>query len=178
VQYQTVVAVDATTFTLSGIVRGRYATTPGAAAAGATFVLLDAAVQFVPVERHLLGSTVKARATTFGTSSDAAVPVDVAFTAGASQSEWPVHNVSATRDVSDNVTVTWVGRARLGTETAPYHSTNFTGYRVTYSDGETFDVGPSVTTHTRSSTPASQTITVRPLNAITGAGPASTGITV
>lgn len=177
-QYQTVVANGGNSYTLSGILHGRYATTPGAAAAGARFVLLDAAVQFVPVERHLLGTTFKVRATTYGTSSDAAPLAGFAFTDGSSQTEWPVHGVTATRDGSDSVTVTWIGRARLGVETAPYHSTNFAGYRVTYSDGQSFDVGPSVTTHTRSSTPASQTITVRPLNAITGAGPASTGITV
>lgn len=177
-QYQTVVANGSDSYTLSGLLRGRYATTPGAASAGARFVLLDAAVQFVPVERHLLGETFKVRATTYGTSSDAVVASDFAFTAGASQTEWPVHGVTASRDGSDNVTVTWIGRARLGVETAPYHSTNFAGYRVTYSDGQSFDVAANVTTHTRSSAPASQTITVRPLNAITGAGPASTGITV
>lgn len=178
-QYQTVVAVDETTFTLSGLVRGRYATTPGAAAIGARFVLLDAAVQFVPVERHLLGETVKARATTFGTSSDAAVPVDVTFTAGASQTEWPVHGVTATRDVSGNVTVTWIGRARLGVETAPYHSANFAGYRVSWDDGSivtTADTTDSTYTITAAADPID--VTVTPLNSITGAGPASEAITV
>lgn len=178
-QYQTVVANGNDSYTLSGLVRGRYATTPGAAAAEATFVLLDAAVQFVPVERHLLGQTFKVRATTYGTSSDAAVASDFAFTAGASQTEWPVHGVTATRDVSDNVTVSWIGRARLGTETAPYHSNNFAGYRVSWDDGTTVATADTTgTTYTITAAADPIDVTVTPLNSITGAGPASEVITV
>lgn len=177
-QYQTVTALGDDLYTLSGLVRGRYNTTPGVVNANATFVLLNSAVQFVRAERDSLDQTLTVRATTYGTSSDAAVPFSFNFTAAASQTEWPVTFVTAERDGSDNVTVTWVGVARLGTETSPYHSSHFTGYRVTYSDGETYDVGTTTTTHTRSSAPVSQTITVSPLNDITGAGPPSDPVTI
>jgi uncharacterized protein YcfJ len=177
-QYQTVTALGNDLYTLTGLVRGRYNTTPGAAAASAAFVLLDSAVQFVPTDRFMLGSTLTLRPTTLGTSSDAAVPESYAFENGYSQIEWAPFFAAATRDGSDNVTVTWVGRGRLGTEVSPYHSTHFTGYRVTYSDGQTYDVAPSVTTHTRSSAPASQTIYVTAINDITGASLPSESITV
>jgi hypothetical protein len=178
-QYQTVTALGDDLYTLSGLLRGRYSTTPGVVSANSTFVLLNAAVQFVRTERDYLDTTLTVRATTLGTSSDSAVPVEYDFSEGASQTEWPVHNVEAERDGSDNVTVTWVGRARLGTETSPYQSTHFTGYRVTFDDGvteESFDT--TDTTYTLASAADPITVTVAPLNDITGAGPASAGITV
>lgn len=169
-QYQTVTANGSNSYTLSGLLRGRYNTTPGAAASGATFVLLDGYVGFVPCERWMLDQTFKVRAVSYGTDPDVVTGTDFTLT-GASQTEWPPHYVRASRDGSDNVTVTWIGRGRLGTETAPFHSQHFTGYRVTFSDGHTADV--TDTTYTRSSTPPGVTVSVAALNAITGAGPSS-----
>lgn len=169
-QYQTVTANGSNSYTLSGLLRGRYGTTPGVAAAGATFVLLDSAVRFVPCERWMLDQTFKVRAVSYGTDPDAVTGTDFTLT-GASQTEWPPHYVQASRDGSDNVTVTWIGRGRLGTETRPFHSQYFTGYRVTFSDGHTADV--TDTTYTRSSTPPGVTVSVAALNSITGAGPSS-----
>lgn len=169
-QYQTVVDNGSNSYTLSGLLRGRYGTTPGVAAAGATFVLLDSAVRFVPCERWMIGETLTVRAVSYGTDPDAVTGTDFTLT-GASQTEWPPHDVQASRDGSDNVTVTWIGRGRLGTETAPFHSQHFTGYRVTFSDGHTADV--TDTTYTRSSTPPGVTVSVAALNSITGAGPSS-----
>lgn len=181
-QFQTVTSLGDGFYTLSGgIIRGRYGTTPGAAAAGATFVLIDSSLQFVRAERWMIGQTLQVRAVSYGTDPDAAGAQSVNFTTAASQTEWRPFMVAATRDGSNNVTVTGYVRARLGVDTSPYHSAYFAGARVTYSDGNTYDVTPNSTgyfTHTRSSTPASQTIAVSALNSITGAGPASTGITV
>ena len=124
----------------------------------------------------------KVKAVSYGTTPDAYVWQDFSLTTPASQTEWPVYMVEAERDGSDNVTVTGYVRARLGTETAPYHSQFFSGVRISYSDGATFDVSPDATTglftHTRSSAPVAQDVTVAALNSITGAGPASEAITV
>lgn len=195
-QYQTVTALGGDLYTLSGLVRGRFNTTPGAVSANATFVLLNDAVKFVPTPRDALGETMTIRATTYGTSSDAAVPFDYDFSDGCSQTEWPVHGVEATRDGSDNVSVSCIIRDRLGTEVSRYPSVHFVGLRFSYTDGvDTFDydvtaasIGTSsYGTHTYTdamqtadfgSVPGSLTVTIAPLNDITGAGPASAGVTV
>jgi hypothetical protein len=177
-QYQTVTAGANNTYTLTGVVRGRYATTPGTASAGNAFVLLDNAVKFVPIEQWVIGADdLMVKGVSYGTSADAVTGQALTLDTAVAQTEWAPSCVQATRDGADNVTVTWVGRGRIGAETAARHSVFCTGYRITYSDGATFDVGPTVSTHTRPSTPASQTITVCGLNAYTGEGTPSTGVT-
>lgn len=184
IQFQTVTDLGSDLYLLSGIVRGMYATASGAQAANARFVMLDENVTFVPVPRTLLGQLLKLRAATSGGSADSAPIYPVMLERFVSQTEFPVSNVVATRDVSDDsVTVSWVGRGRLGPETAPYHSQYFTGYRVEFDDGHSFDLGRTTTTYRYSGepgtgVPAGVTVTVRALNSITGEGPASTGITV
>lgn len=198
VQFQTVVANGGNSYTLSGLVHGRYNTTPGLASAGANFVLLDSTVQFIRAESWMIGETLSVRAVSYGTDPDAAGVQTFAFTPCVSQTEWPPASVSGVRDGSDNVTVTWRGRGRIGVETAPRNSEYFLGYRVTYSDGvDSFDYDVDSTpaaalkffdseheytaamqTADFGSPPASLTVTVRALNSFTGEGPASTGITV
>lgn len=178
-QYQTVVANGSDSYTLSGLLRGRYATTPGAVAAGANFVLLDASVNFMQAERWMIGETLTVKAVSLGTDADANGSQDIEFDPCVSQTEWMPHFVQAARDVSDNVTVTWDGRARLGTENTPHHSQYFAGYRVTFDDGVTetsYDTTDS--TYTLASAADPITVTVAALNSVTGAGPASTGIIV
>lgn len=195
-QYQTVVANGSNSFTLSGIIHGRYNTTPGPAAAGANFVLLDSSVQFIRAERWMIGETLTARAVSYGTDPDEAGMQTFVFSPCVSQTEWPPHYLQAERDVSDNVTTSCILRGRLGTETAPYNSKYFAGVRFTYSDGAyafSYDVsaatiGSSTTaeheytaaqqTTDFGSPPSSLDITVAGLNSITGAGPDSTGIIV
>lgn len=169
-QYQTVTTNGDGTYTLSGLVRGRYDTTPGTIPAGARFVLLDAAVQFVPIESWALNTPLKVRVVSAGTDPDAASWSDILIT-GRSQIEWAPVSVQAVRDGSNNVAVSWVGRGRIGPETAPRNSLQFAGYRVTFSDGVTATTSASA--YTRSSTPAGVTVTVAALNSITGAGPSS-----
>lgn len=175
-QYETVVDDGDGYYTLSGLVRGRYATTPGLASSGAAFVLLDETVQFVRAERAYLGEAITVRGVSLGTVPENNASSTLTIT-GASQTEWAPHMVTAGRDGSDNVTVAWVERRRLGTEIAPYNGKYHSGFRVTYSDGQTFDVVAGSFTHTRSAAPSSQTITVSALNTITGAGPASEAVT-
>lgn len=175
-QFATVTAVDATTFDLSGLVRGRYATSPGAVPAGARFVLLDNSVLFVQMQQWMIGETVSYRGVSYGQNADDVSWQSFVVSNPQTQTEWPVHHVKASRDGSNNVTVSWIGRARLGVEVAPYNSKYFGGYRVTYSDGFTADT--TEMSHTRSAAPAGVTVTVAAINTITGLGPQSEGITV
>jgi hypothetical protein len=131
---------------------------------------------FLQLPRDLIGQVLKFRAVSNGTDADAAAITSFTFTPCASQTEWAVHSLSATRDVSDTVVVSWVGRGRIGAETSPQNSKYFTGYRVTFTDGYTEDT--TAQTLTRASTPAGVTIKVAPLNSITGAGPTLEIITI
>lgn len=177
IQFQTATDLGGNLYQLTGLVRGMYATASGAQAANARFVLLGEGVAFIEVPRALLGQLLQVRAVTSGGTADAAPVYPLLLDTFRSQTEFPVSQVTATRAAgSGDVTVSWVGRGRLGTETAPYHSRHWTGYRVSFSDGYTVDTTASTVTY--AAAPAGITVTVAALNAITGAGPASTGITV
>ncbi|HEY8354433.1 MAG TPA: phage tail protein [Methylophilaceae bacterium] len=175
-QWQTATQVSENVYDLSGLVRGRYATSPDAVPAGAAFVILDASVLFLQVQQWMVGQTISYRGITYNQNADDVPWKSFVATSPKSQEEWPVHMVRAERDGSNNVTVSWVGRARLGVEVSPHHSKYFGGYRVMFSDG--FAADTTNTTYTRASTPPGVTITVAPINTITGLGPASEGITV
>jgi hypothetical protein len=170
-QFQTATQLSETMFELSGLVRGRYATEPLAVAAGAMFVLIDDSLVFVQVQQWMTGTTISYRGVSYGQDSDEADWSSFAVDEPQSQQEWPVHYVMAVRNSSNAVTVSWIGRGRLGVETAPRQSKYFAGYRVSYSDGFTADVTNE--THTRASTPSGVTVTVAAINTITGPGPAS-----
>lgn len=173
-QYQTVTPVDATTFTLSGLVRGRYNTDPVEHASGSPFVLFDEAVQFVPTPTWMIGQSLKHKAVSYGTSPDSYTGIDYTYSPCVSQTEFPPTYVRAVRDGSDNVTVTWIGRGRIGAEVAPRNSKYFTGYRVTWTDGVTTTTADTTsTTYTIPSAADPITVMVSALNTITGAGPVS-----
>lgn len=176
IQYQTVTDLGGNVYRLGGLVRGTYNTGAPMHNAGERFVLLDGQVFFLQLPRDLIGTVLKFRAVSNGTDPDAAPITSFTFTPCVSQTEWPVHSLTATRDGSDNVAVSWVGRARIGAETMPQHSKYFGGYRVSFSDGFTADTTEQ--TYTRAATPAAVTITVAPLNTITGAGPTIESITI
>lgn len=181
IQYETVTENMDGTFTLSGLIRGSYNTAAIAHPAQTRFVLFDDRVLFVPVPRSLIGTSFGVRAVTSNSQAADSIELVVDFSECVSQTEWAVASVAATRDVNDNVTVTWAGRPRLGPETAPFHSRWFAGYRVDFSNGDSFvttdltltNFGPSGSP----GVPAGATVTVTPTNAITGDGPTSEAIT-
>lgn len=174
-QFQTVTTNTDGSLALSGLVRGRYNTTPAAIAAGARFVLIDSAVQFVKVPVHLVGQAILIRAVPFGVDPDAITPTAYTLAHPASVREWPVAQIDASREAS-TVTVNWIPRPRIGVEVAPMQSRLFTGYRVTFSDGHSADV--TGTSYVRADTPADVTVSVAPTNSITGAGPSSEAVSV
>lgn len=173
-QYQSVTPLGGTLYALSGLIRGRYATAPAAIQAGAAVVLIDDSLTFVQLQQWMVGTTLSVRGVSAGQDEDDVAWVPLSLDNPASQQEWPVHHVRAERDGANAVTVSWIGRARLGVETAPRQSKYFTGYRVTYSDGFTADTTES--SHTRASVPAGATVQVAAINSITGPGPASEAI--
>lgn len=178
-QYQTVSPLGDGKYRLSGLVRGRYATPTPTQAAGARFVLIDSSLQFVQVQRWMIGTSMSVRAVSYGTSEDAYAWVPFALATAASQTEWAPQMVRATI-VGDDIKVSWLGRARLGVVNNTYHSKYFAGYRVTYDDGSTVvthDVTGSTDTLVDGALSGPWTITVAGLNTITGAGPASEEIT-
>lgn len=178
-QYQTVTTVDETTFILSGLLRGRHNTLPVEHAAGASFVLFDEAVQFVPTPSWMIGRALKYKAVSLGTSADSYVGLDYTYSPCISQTEFSPTFVRATRDGSSNVLVTWIGRGRIGAEVAPRQSKYFIGYRVSWDDGTTLTTADTTSnSYTIASAANPIVVSVQALNIITGAGAASEEITV
>jgi len=154
----------------SGLVRGRYATTPEAWPTGTRFALLDSSIVFIQAQQWMLGKEIFIKPVSIGLTEDETTPTSYDYDEGRSQLEWPPAMVEASRDGSDNVTVTWVERPRLGVETNPHHSKYFNGYKITFSDAFEATVAKGVTTYTRNATPVGVTVSVCGLNTITGDG--------
>lgn len=161
-------------YLLSGLRRGRFYTPAETWPQGTRFVFLDASVIFAPIDRTYLGADLWYKPVSLGVTADETVPTAYLFSEGLSQTEFPVSHVEAVRDGGNNVTVSWVGAARLGLDNAPYHSKYFRGYRVKFSNGHTIDSLNQVATY--NSAPIGVTVQVCALNEITGEGPLSTAL--
>lgn len=158
-------------YLLSGLRRGRFYTPAETWPQDTRFVLLDASVIFAPIDRVYLGADLWYKPVSLGLTSDETVPTAYLLTEALSQTEFPVSRVEAVRDGSDNVTVSFVGAARLGVDTAPYHSKYFRGYRVKFSNDHVIDTMNQSATY--NSAPVGVTVQVCTLNEITGEGPYS-----
>jgi hypothetical protein len=172
IQFQTATHLGDNHYALTGLIRARYNTKPVEWPIGTRFVLLDSTVSFVQAQQWMLGLDLMFKPVSFGTLEDDTVPTEYTFDEAVSQTEWPPHYVTATRDGADAVQVDFIPRPRLGVETAPHQSKYFTGYRVRFSDGFTADT--AATTYTRASTPTGVTVAVCAVNSITGDGEYST----
>lgn len=161
-------------YLLSGLRRGRFYTPAETWPQDTRFVFLDATVIFAPVDRVYLGSDLWYKPVSLGVTADETVPTAYLYTEGLSQTEFPVSGVVATRDGSNNVSVTWVGAARLGLDSSPYHSKYFRGFRVKFSNGHTIESLNQTATY--NSAPVGVTVQVCALNEITGEGPYSTAL--
>lgn len=161
-------------YLLSGLVRGRFYTVADTWPQDTRFVFLDASVIFAPIDRPYLGADLWYKPVSLGTTSDETTPTAYLFDEALSQTEFPVSNVTATRDGGNNVTVSFVGAARLGLDSAPYHSQYFRGYRVKFSDAHVIDTYDQVATY--NSAPVGATVQVCALNEITGEGPYSAAL--
>jgi hypothetical protein len=171
VQFDSVTTNDDGSFTLSGLARGRYNTRPDAIPAGAVCVLLNDYIYFLQMESWMAAATLHARAISSGLAGDD-VPWQAYSNLRQSQTEWAPSMVTAQRDASNNVTVTWVGRGRIGAEIAARNSQYFSGYKLVWSDGVT--AATANTTITRADVPADISVQVCGTNVITGDGEYST----
>lgn len=162
-------------YRISGLLRGRYATPTPDWPAGTRFVLIDETLVFVQAQRSMLGMDIYYKPVSLGLTEDETVPTAYLFDEPMSQTEWPVHAVTAVRAGADAV-VNWIGCARLGNDTVPFHSKYFAGYRVKFSNGHTIDTTSQTATY--AGAPGSIGVQVCALNTITGEGPYSASITV
>lgn len=129
VQFLTATETAPREYTLSGLLRGRLDTTPGAHNAGARFVLLNDAIRFVPLRNDDVGATITFRAMSAGTVAENNDSVALTLGSFKSLAEWEPAMVRATTGTNE-VSVTWAGRGRLGSSRMPVHSLNFDKYRV------------------------------------------------
>jgi len=123
-------------YTLRGLLRGRRGTewAVGLSQIGDRFVLLDSSIVRVPMNITALGVAKPHRAVLVGQSLEAAP--DVSFAGeGVALMPFSVVFVTGARDGSDNLTISWVRRGRIGTELAS------TGYDVPLSEAtEAYEV--------------------------------------
>jgi hypothetical protein len=145
-------------------------------AAGQRFVMLQRP-QFFAMQSAWLNTDVTHRAISLGENADDTTNETTQTYVGRSQIEWSVTHLELDRDVSDVITATWAPRHRFGTDVAPVASVNFQGYRVTLDDGVlpsvTFDTLTPSFTYDASALGDPLTVTVQPINRITGAGPST-----
>lgn len=159
-------------YALTHLMRGRLNTAPVAHTTGQRFVLLDSSVRKYQAQASWVGTTLKHRGVSYGTSPEDADIVATNFT-GASQREWPVAGFTATYDGAWAAVSNIVPRHRFGTDAAPIPSANWIGYRITASDGTGSIVVETTNTSLLmdcSTIGPVTTVTVEQINRITGAG--------
>jgi hypothetical protein len=164
---------DAGIWTLSPLIRGRLNSGATAHTAGATVVYLEDAA-FIEVSATLLNRELTFRAVSFGETPEGS-SFEQSFTfVGRSQIEFPVLDLVIEEDSLGTITASWTRRDRFGTDTAPILSTNWQGYRVTFT-GDTVEslttVSPSISFDASGLGTSAVTVSVAQLNRITGAGP-------
>lgn len=159
-------------FALRTLHRGLLNTTPASHSQNDLFVSLERA-SHIPAQASWIGMTLSHRGVSIGRSPETATEVIEEFE-GNSQREWPVAQVQAT-EAAGIVSVSWIPRHRFGSDLVPVASINFQGYRVTVDDGTnsiTQDVTTSSATIDASALTLPVTVSVAPINRITGLGPA------
>jgi hypothetical protein len=119
------------------------------------------------------------RAVTLGTVADNTPVVSVRWSPAYSQTEWPPVQFAAIRDASNNITMSWVGQGRLGSNKAALPSQFFDGYRVTITKGgasrvyatgaQSFGYSAAQQTIDFGSATGTLTIAIAAMNRITGA---------
>ncbi len=119
IQYKTVVAESDGSYTLSGLLRGRYGTewAIGSHAISEYFVPLDESlITFVELPESDIDASLWYRAHTHN-SSDYTVTQPFTYV-GRHLMPWSPQEVAGTRDGSNNLTITWTRRTRIGGEWA------------------------------------------------------------
>ena len=163
-------------YELSDLRRAEYGTSAPLWPSGTRFVLLDETVQFVQAQRAMIGLDIEHKPVSYGHSLDDTTPLLYLFDDPESQKEWTPDDVQATRDaMTDDVTVTFTPRPRLGQFGTPFNSKYFRGHRVKFSDDHVIDTYADTAVYPAA--PPGVTVQVCGLNEITGEGPYSAAVT-
>lgn len=184
-QFETATYVSDGVYDLTGLTRGRLDTEAEAHVAFERFVLLNAPV-FCEVPTSWIGRTLLIRVVSNGTAAAENASESVTWSPAVIQTEWAPNYLVTSRDVSNNVSIAWTGRARLGTNAAPVHSVNFLGYRLRITKGATTVEKAITAAQSYSYTATEQTadfgsatgtidVAIAAMNRITGASAELTG---
>lgn len=112
------------------LIRGRLDTVRGLHEAGARVVVLDNRPGFAQLRGDDVGKTLTLRAVSLGTDPDLAPTFTITLATMESQREWPPYNIQIVSDGAGGYCISWIGRARLGSDAFPQHSQFFDGYSV------------------------------------------------
>lgn len=183
VQFEAAMEVSDYTYTLTGLTRARHGTEVSAHPVHSRFVLLGDALAFVELQASWIGRTILLHVQSVGTPGGTGYTEMFTWAPANAQTEWPPFHFTATHDGS-GTRIAWIGRGRLGSTAAPFHSRFFDGYRVTLTDGTT-TVTRTTTDQFIDYTDAQRTtdfgsldpldVSIVALNRITGASPTLTG---
>lgn len=135
-QFQDATLVSDGVYDLSILTRGRLDTNTENHVIGTRFVLLGFQA-FIEAPSTWVGRTVTLRAVTNGTSVESNQPIAFLWQPAEIQTEWAPVQFIGTRDASDNVSIGWNGRGRLGDNESPSDSAFFSGYVVSITKGAT-----------------------------------------
>lgn len=115
IQFKTATLVEPGQYALSGLLRGRLGTewAVGSHTAGERFILLDGRLGRQIMANNILGLVRQYKPVTFGSTLTNSAEEDFTYSGVALKPYSPVQ-ISGTRDGSDNLTIDWVRRTRLG----------------------------------------------------------------
>jgi len=154
-----------TSWELTGLLRGRKHTPAKNHLTGERFILLDADVQFMPVQQFDLDRNLTFRATSYGAEPDTSGWQTLTL----SGIKEPAPAYLKARRSGNDLILSWIGTGRRGGGANVSLSAGFTHYRVTRG-GQSWETPQSTLTIPYSS----GTVTVQQVHALTGAGqPAS-----
>ncbi|MEJ8846371.1 phage tail protein [Variovorax rhizosphaerae] len=165
-------------FALTTLHRGQLNSGARAHASGETFVMFRDA-SHVDAQSAWIGQILTSRGVSLGAAAETGAVKTLAY-AGMSQVEWSVDFLTLARDGSDVITGSFIPRYRFGSDANPLNSVNARGYRITLDDGVLpavvlSDQATTTFTYDASALGAPLTVSVQPINRITGAGPATSG---
>jgi len=117
VQFTNAVLVSGNKYIISGLLRGRLGTEYLTAShvAGERFVLLDGTIDKETMPPQLIGLLREYKGVTLGDSLGDTAEIDFTY-AGNSLKPWSVVQIMGARDISGNITISWVRRTRIGGE--------------------------------------------------------------
>lgn len=160
---------------LTTLHRGLLNTSAAAHASGDYFVLLGRGLLKNSAQTAWIGQEMVHRAVSNGLTPETAATETTTYT-GQSQTEWPVASVGLELD-GDDLAVSIVPRHRFGTDAHPVRSLNWTGYRITATDGAnsaTYETTADEAVIDVSGWSGTIDVSVAQINRITGPGPTVT----